>query len=227
MTVSAIQPVQILRPSEESQRVKRLVGSWTPKSRLGFGVLRSLRYLPEELAAELIDSIQSTFVYESALSIIHFRKVDEHPDGSPVWVPEDYGVVSRKVVTDAGVAFLVDAFQNLTEVENFKYHAIGTGTNAEAAANTGLQTELTTQYNPDNTRATGTQTENGANVYRTVGLNTVDAGVAAINEHALMSQAATGGGTCWDRSMFSGSPVGLNSGDGLNTTYDGTFASGG
>ncbi len=136
----------------------------------------------------------------------------------------ELGLASMRVVTTAGVNFLVDAFQNTTELENLKYHGIGVGTNAEAAGDTALQTESTTALNPDSTRATGTTTEGAsANIYRTVGTNTVDASVAC-TEHGVFSQAATGGGTLWDRSVFS--VVNLASGDSLQSTYDGTFPSG-
>ena len=88
---------------------------------------------------------------------------------------------------------------------------------AAAEGDTGCQTELTTQYNPDNTRATGSQTNNGANVYRTVGTNTVDA-AAAVTEWCLLT-AATGAGTpMWSRVVFS--TINLASGDSLQTTYD-------
>jgi hypothetical protein len=149
------------------------------------------------------------------LSLVVVRK-----DGR--WM--DYGLASLRVVTDTGVGYIVDAFQNTVELENMKFHGIGTGTNAEAAGNTALQTELSTVYNPDNTRATGSTTENGANVYRTVGTNTVD-GSAAITEHGIFSQAATGGGVLLDRSVFSA--VNLASGDSLQSTYDFTITSGG
>lgn len=136
----------------------------------------------------------------------------------------NYGLISLRVVTTAGVNFIVDAFQNSVEVENLKYHGIGTGTNAEAAGDTALQTELTTQYSSDNTRATGSTTEGAtANIYRTVGTNTVDASVA-ITEHGVLSQAATGGGTLLDRSVFSA--INLANGDSLQTSYDLTFNSG-
>ena len=136
-----------------------------------------------------------------------------------------YGMASLRVVTTAGVNFIVDAFQNTVEVENLKFHGIGTGTNAEAVGDTALQTELTTQYNPDNTRATGSTTEGAsANIYRTVGTNPVDATVA-ITEHGIFSQAATGGGTLLDRSVFS--VINLVSGDSIQSTYDLTFSSGG
>lgn len=136
----------------------------------------------------------------------------------------DYGLASMRVVTTAGVNAIVDAFQNTVEVETFKYHGIGTGTNAEASSDTALQTELTTQYNPDNTRATGTQGEGAsANIYRTVGTVTVDAS-AAITEHGVFTQAATGGGTLLDRSVFSA--VNLASSDSLQVPYELTIPAG-
>jgi hypothetical protein len=138
---------------------------------------------------------------------------------------EDYGLVSMRVVTTTGVNFLVDALQNLTEPENLKFHGIGTGTNAEAVGDTALQTELTTEYNPNSTRATGTLTEGAsANIFRTVGTNTLDSGTPAVTEHGILSQAATGGGTLLDRSVFSAiNLVGAN-GDSLQSTYDLTLA---
>ncbi len=137
---------------------------------------------------------------------------------------DDYGLASLRLVTTVGVGFVVDAFQNLVELENMKFHGLGTGVAAEAVGDTALGTELTTQYNPDNTRATGSTTESAANVYRTVGTNTLDA-AAAVTEHGVLSQAATGGGVLFDRSVFS--VINLSSGDGLQSTYDATFPAGG
>lgn len=138
----------------------------------------------------------------------------------------DYGLVSLRVVTTAGVGFIVDAFQNLVELETMKYHGIGTSNTAESAAQTALAGELSTQYNPDNTRATGSTTEGAsANIYRTVGTNTVDAAGLSIVEHGIFSQAATGGGVMIDRSVFAG--ISMTTGDSLQTTYDLTFSSGG
>ena len=45
----------------------------------------------------------------------------------------DYGLASLRVMTDTGVGFIVDAFQNLVELENMKFHGFGTGAAAEAA----------------------------------------------------------------------------------------------
>jgi hypothetical protein len=122
------------------------------------------------------------------------------------------------------VAFLVDCWQNTLELEIMKYHGIGTGSTAEAAGDSALVTESTTALNPDSTRATGTLTETSAPVFATVGVNTVDATVS-VAEHGIFSQAATGGGVLWDRSL-TGTQA-LSSGDSLQTTYSCTVSAGG
>ena len=135
-----------------------------------------------------------------------------------------YGTVGYRVITSAGVAYIVDAWQNSTEVENLKYHGCGTGTTAEASGDTALVTESTTALNPDSTRATGTQTETSANVLKSAGTVTFDAS-AAITEHGLFSQAATGGGTLWDRTVFSA--INVVSGDSIAFEYSATLSAGG
>lgn len=135
-----------------------------------------------------------------------------------------YGLASLRVVTTTGAGFIVDAFQNLVELESMKYHGFGTGTNAEASGDTGLQTELTTEYATDNTRPTGTQTENGATVYETVGSLDPDSAVT-ITEHGIFSQAANSGGVLLDRSKFTGIAVAAT-GDSLQATYDFTVTAG-
>jgi hypothetical protein len=137
----------------------------------------------------------------------------------------NYGVVSHRVVTDAGVAYLVDDWDTAaTEITNMNYHGCGTGTVAEAAADTALGAECTTVLNPDSTRATGTKSQPAANQLRSVGTPTFD-GSAAVTEHGLFSQAATGGGTLWDRSVFAAINVGT--GDSIQFTYTMTVNSGG
>lgn len=138
---------------------------------------------------------------------------------------EHLGLLSTKVVTDAGVAYLVDDWDGGANViDNFNYHGVGTGTNAEAAGDTTLQTESTTVLNPDSTRATGTKSQPAANQARSVGTVTFD-GSAAITEHGIFSQAATGGGTLWDRSVFSA--INVANGDSIQFTYTCTFSAGG
>lgn len=138
-----------------------------------------------------------------------------------------YGTLSTRVVTTAGVNFIVDAFQNLVELENLKYHGFGTGTNAEASANTALQTEETTQYATDNTRPTGTTTEGAsANIYRTVATYSPDSGgTRAITEHGVFDQAANSGGTLLDRSVFAAVNL-VAAADSLQVTYELTLTAG-
>lgn len=136
----------------------------------------------------------------------------------------DLGLVSQRVVTDVGVGYIVDAFQNSVEVENMKFHGLGTGSTAEAAGDTALVTELTTEYT-GNVRATGTTTEGAsANIYRTVATNTLDGTPGgALREHGIFS--ASSAGVLLDRTVFAA--ITLVSGDGLQSTYDLTFPSGG
>lgn len=139
----------------------------------------------------------------------------------------DYGVVSRHVITNAAVTFLRDAW-NLSgnEFSLMNFHGIGTGTNAENVTDTALQTESTTALNPNNTRATGTRSTPATNQFRSVGTLTCDADIA-VTEHGLLSQAATGGGTLWDRSVFAViNLVGANP-DSIQCTYTGTITAGG
>lgn len=138
-----------------------------------------------------------------------------------------HGVVSRQVVTDAGVAYIVDDFDNASgsaDVSLFNFHGCGTGTNAEAVGDTALQTESTTALNPDSTRATGTRSQPAANQYRSVGTLTFDAS-AAVTEHGLFTTSGTGTGTLLDRSVFSA--INVASGDSIQFTYTITFTSGG
>ena len=137
----------------------------------------------------------------------------------------DYGTVSYRMVTTAGVNWLVDCWQGTLEPETMKYHGCGTGAGAEAVGETALVTECTTALNPDSTRATGTLIDgSGANVLRSVGTLTFD-NTAAVIEHGFFNQAATGGGTLWDRSLFSA--INVASGDSIQFTYGLTVTAGG
>ncbi len=136
----------------------------------------------------------------------------------------NYGLASFRVVTDVGVGFIVDAYQNVVEFETMNFHGIGTGSTAENQTDTDLVTELTTQYTSDNTRATGTTAENAANILESVATNSVDASVN-LREHGLLSSATVGSGVLYDRTVFSS--ISLTSGDSLQSTYRCTFSAGG
>ncbi len=197
---------------EDIQRIR----DWTPQTKIGAIVWECLNYLPGELAAELVDRFTSILVAESELSLV---KID-----GLTGVRTDYGVVGCRVVTDAGVAYLIDdMFDGSTDVTTFDFHGLGTGTNAEAAGDTTLQTELTTEYT-SNVRATGTASNPTAPVYRSVGTNTLDSGTPAVTEHGLFS--ASSSGTLLDRTVFSAiNLIGAN-GDSLQSTYSFTLTAG-
>ncbi len=178
-------------------------------------LLNRSRDLPRLLAMRLLGKVFGVIVIESALYLKVLR-------GDGQWV--DYGCVGTRVVTDVGVGFIVDAFQNLVELENMKYHGFGTGTTAESAAQTALVTELTTEYATDSTRPTGTTTEGAtANIYRTVATLSPDSGTPAITEHGVFS--ASSSGVLLDRTKFSA--INLTGGsDSLQATYELTLTSG-
>lgn len=137
----------------------------------------------------------------------------------------DLGVVSRRVVTDVGVAALVDDWDdNSQDITAFNFHGLGSGSTAESQTDTDLVTPFTTQLNPDSTRATGTKSQPAANQIRSVGTNAFDAAVG-IEEHGLFNNATVGSGILWDRSVFA--VINLASGDSLESTYTLTVSAGG
>lgn len=153
------------------------------------------------------------------VSHVLFRDLFAAVAGSAVMRPaiERLGVVSRRVVTDAGVGFLTDAFQNITEIELMNFHASGTGAVAEAVGDTALGAEV-------EARETGTQSEPAANQYRSVATHTY-AAAFAITEHGIFNQLVVAGSVLWDRSVFAAINVG--NGDSIQFTYTLTSNSGG
>jgi len=126
--------------------------------------------------------------------------------------------IRNRVVTDAYVALLVDELQlSQAAHSDFKYHDSGTGTAAEAAADTALGTPW------GGARDVGTQAEGAtANIYRSVATTTYNAAFA-ITEHGLFNAATVG--TLMDRSVFSA--INVVSGNQIQWTYELSIASGG
>lgn len=131
---------------------------------------------------------------------------------------KDMGILGMRVVTDVGVADLVDDWADGSgDIALFNYHDSGTGAGGEAAADT----TLTTQAGPT-TRATGTKSQPTAPVLRSIG-TIAYTGTLAIIEHGLFNQAAQGG-ILWDRTEFSA--INVDNGDSIQFTYDVTFTAG-
>lgn len=222
MVANLIRPL----PTDLHADLRKKLLVWTPRTDFGKVIRTALDYLPTDMALDVLEHITRIGIIESQLSL----KVHRSPD-SRFWVGErieDYGVVSRRLITDAFVAAVVDALDvgvgfTLT---NFRYHGIGTGSTSESAAHTALVTELTTEYT-GNVRATGTATQPSANIYTSTATNTLDSGTPALREHSVFTQAATGGGTMLDRSLYSAINLDGTVGDGLSSAYSATFTSGG
>lgn len=129
---------------------------------------------------------------------------------------EKLGLICTKVVTTAGVNYLVDGLQsNATDVALFKFHASGTGAVAENITDTTLGTESAT-------RVSGTQLEGAStNIYKTVATIPYT-GTLAITEHGVLSAASAG--TLLDRSVFTA--INVINGDSIEFTYELTLPSG-
>lgn len=159
-------------------------------------------------AAQALSTLTGIPTMNGSLSIRLFRA-----DGSVV----DYGVVGRRVVTTAFVNFVTDQLQTETSVfGDFKYHDAGVGTTAAAITDTAIETT------DGENRATGTQTESAANIYRSVGTISYTS-TKAVTEHGLFNDSSTG--TLMDRHVFSA--VNVVSGDSIQFTYDLTISAGG
>jgi len=211
--------IQVIRASEGSPDLNELINEYAmPHSRLSREV-RNYRtmnweniYRGYKKAKMAYDNNIPTFFGMLWGTVVR--------DGETV----DLGIISMRVVTDAGVAAIATGLNGNASAGNFNFHGLGIGTGAESAANTALGSELTTAYAVDSTRPAGTKSNPSANVFRTVATNTLD-GSAAVTEHGIFTQAAIAGGTLLDRSVFSA--INLSSGDSLETTYDLTLNSGG
>ena len=147
------------------------------------------------------------------------RCVVQHGDGTAT----DYGLLSRRIVTTAGVNYLAGTLAGTGTVTLFKYAAFGTGVTAAAIGDTALQTE-TTYYAVGSTRPTGSQSTT-TNVYTSVATFAPTTSLA-VTEFGLMSQAATGGGTLLDHLVFSAVNL-VGAADSLVSTFTLTLPSGG
>lgn len=131
----------------------------------------------------------------------------------------DYGVVSRKKVTQAFVkdlaATLAASAGPYATFNDYKFHGSGTDNTGESNAQTALITEVAT-------RSTGTQVDFSSGTtgnYRTVATITYGASFTIV-EHGLFN--ADPSGTMLDRSVFAG--IAVASGDSIQFTYELTIS---
>lgn len=159
-------------------------------------------------AAKIFTGLTGIPTLTAELSLVLHKR-----DGTRI----NYGVVGYRVVTTAFVNFVVDQLQTESSVfGDFKYHDSGVGTTAENVTDTAMETT------DGESRATGTQTETSANIYRSVGTISYTT-TKAITEHGLFNDASAG--TLMDRTVFSA--VNVVNGDSVAFTYSLTISSGG
>lgn len=191
-----------VRGFDAYEKVKLLGMGWGARIRNWFIHLNG-----RVVTAMLIAGIVMT----SSLAAVHIRGADGHRT--------NHGIISRKMVTTAGVNAIRDALIGTFTLSNFKYHAAGTGTTAEATGDTLLVTEV-------ESRVAGTQVSAGAGAYQSVATIPFTA-TRTITEHGLFSVVTSNTITLLDRSMFSGSSIGVVNGDSIQFTYTITFSAGG
>jgi hypothetical protein len=218
--------MQVIRGNPDSSTIKGLYREANPFASNLHPVAKEWRHKNH---SKIIKELTNLALIKSILKVSHTQLMTAYgslfltvikANGEQIYM----GLAGTKAVTDTGVAFIVDAWQNIVELETMKYHGIGTGATAENQTETALVTELTTEYT-GNVRATGTLAENAANIFESVGTNTLDETPAALREHSLFDQAATGGGVMFDRTLYAA--INLVSGDSLQSTYRLTCTAGG
>lgn len=132
-------------------------------------------------------------------------------------VRTNLGVISRRVVTTAGVAWLASAFPNTVEPEILNFHDCGTGNTAESSA----QTTLVTPFG--GSRVSGTQSNPGStNIYRSVATIPFTTTLAIV-EHGIFTASTSG--TMFDRSLFSA--INVVNGNSIEFTWELTLPAGG
>jgi hypothetical protein len=125
---------------------------------------------------------------------------------------KDLRIVENVVVT-VGKNFLADWLTQATQTDYFmRYLALGTGTTAASASDTGLETELST-------RVAGTLTDS-TNVWQNQGTFGPGVDTGAITEAGIFS--ASSGGTMFARQTFP--VVNKGAGDSLQLTWQVTFS---
>lgn len=176
------------------------------KVKLGMAILKLDRQLNR--LAENIGNMGWLSMY-GTLSIKHIKANGDI---------KDYGIVSRKKVTDEFVAYLAAIMvTDATTIGDFKYHISGTGTTAENANQTQLVTPIGTA------RTVGDQSSS-TNTYTSVA-TIAYTDTLAVTEHAIFNAAYTSAqtdGILLDRSVFSA--VNIISGESIVFTYSLTIS---
>ena len=179
--------ISTLRPSGrlQAQKIKapRAPWRWYLSNWTRWGAIKGL------IAVKIIAPIARLFGIATITGKLEAVLI--RADGSII----NYGVLGYRQVTTAFVNFVVDELiAETTEFGDFKFHDSGEGVTGENITDTDIETT------DGESRVTGTQVEDDADDYQSVGTITYSS-TKAITEHILASQAT--GGICMDRTVFS------------------------
>lgn len=182
---------------------------WKLKNVLRWDFIKG--WLGNEIAVPIANAMGITAL-KSELSLIHTLA-----NGKRI----DYGIVSRRLVTDVFVEEMVDQLQTESSTwGDYKWHESGTGTTNPAVGDTGIETTA-----PNSAPVAGSQTEGAtAEIYKSVGTCSYT-GADAVTEHVLSNVETTAQGITMDRHEFA--VITTASGDSIEFTYQLTVSSGG
>ena len=186
---------------------------WTPSQKIARAGYRLKNYAALLRAAKVdvgvaVGNAMGVLTIHGELSGKLIRR-----DGSVL----DLGILGKRGVTDAGVAYMVDDFDDgASDINLFNYHDSGTGVVAENDSDVGLGAPA------GPARVSGAKTQPSANIYRTVA-TIAYTGTLAITEHGIFS--ASTGVTLWDRTVFG--VINVDNGDSIQFTYSLTINAGG
>lgn len=166
--------------------------------------------IPEKVEqGEIYEALRHT-KKPNVLEMFGFLRMQIFRKRGYLWHCDDYGLVSCKKVTTVFANYVVTALGASTAAfANFKFHDMGDSATAEANTQTALS-------NSRETRVSGTQANNGANIYQSVATITATAGYT-VQEHGLFNIVAAG--VLMDRNLVPNAPV-VIANDTVQFTYE-------
>lgn len=199
--------------------LKREIEAFHPKTQIGEVIKRCFKYLPVDLAQEMMHELQCVAIMHSSLAIVVHRPAHSLYNDRDYPVTEDYGVVSRKKVTTEGVTALATAWGASTFA--MVYMALATTNTAEANTDTVANrfdgaSEIAANHYSGGVRPTATHVHS-ANTVPLVGAHTQTTAGDTIEAHGICDSATRSAGALWDRSLTGTQVLAVN--DGLTATY--------
>ena len=194
--------------------LKRRIHDFNPKTDMGRIVASCFKWLPPDLAQELLDTVTRCVIITTQLELKVFRTPDSpYRHGGPLVL--DLGVVSRRKVTTQGVVALCVAWGSAAF--NMIYMGMGTASGAEANTDTVASfVEIAAANYAGGVRPTCTHVES-SNTVPLVATHTQTTAGNTIEEHGIMDSATQEAGNLWDRSLTGTQTLAV--GDGLQGTY--------